>query len=135
MIKIKNSFVETQLKVLKWTLPIGFLLAVIVIIFISSESKKNRIKYPKIDNIDSFHGQVKHEREYQGVSYIELSDSSFFRINHSINYNIKPSDLHDFIRTGDSIYKNKYSDTLIVVRDEKKYVFKIGKIISADPDR
>lgn len=46
------------------------------------------------------------------------------------NYNYNPSDLEEFVRGGDSIYKPSSSDTLYIFRKGKRFYFIINEEIN-----
>jgi len=64
--------------------------------------------------------------------YIQLSNKSKrIEIRESCNYEymeLSPC-LNEFLKEGDRLIKNKCSDTLYVIRDEKKYHFLIEDIL------
>jgi len=86
--------------------------------------------------------KIEYDTEISGiVSYVTINRGNIsLRIKHpkeikyaltvTTNYNYNPSDLEEFVRGGDSIYKPSSSDTLYIFRKEKKIFFIINEEIN-----
>lgn len=76
-----------------------------------------------------FNGEVTHISTTKGVTLVKIKnkDEKIF-LKYSYNHNTKPNRLDKFLRIGDIIEKNSFSDSLIVKRDNIEYVFILGYI-------
>lgn len=90
-------------------------------------------EYPNINQNDYMCGKIKNYSTYRGAVLLTLENNYKTCINTSRNYGYTPPYLEKFIKVGDSVIKNAYSDTLHIIRNEQKYFFIIGEFIGEDP--
>lgn len=85
-----------------------------------------REEYPLIQKIDNINGIILERKNIYSIfnkgHMVNVSDGSKFNPNIIQSINTKYL-FHDFILIGDSILKNKDSDTIYVYRNMKEYVF------------
>ncbi|UXX79432.1 hypothetical protein N7E81_18950 [Reichenbachiella carrageenanivorans] len=90
-------------------------------------------QYPNIKTTDEIEGKVTSIKPYQSASLVELnSDGNTFAILGARNYKYDPYDLNYFLKEGDYLQKNMNSDTLMIKRDGKEYVFVIGGYLNKE---
>jgi hypothetical protein len=93
--------------------------------------------YVEINSINlkpetSFNGRVTNTSNQKSTYYLKLSDKEkWFRLRDIRNeeYPELGFDFMDIIEKGDSIFKKVNSDTIVLIRPERAYYFKIEKYI------
>lgn len=78
---------------------------------------------------------IKKESEGNDVFVLFEKDSMYWLINSSSNYLYEKPYLEEFLEKGDSISKNKCSDTLYIKRKHHLFYFIIGDRLYNDPSR
>ena len=96
------------------------------------EVSKLITKYPLVKLEDNFEGVLKTYTARRGASLIVLENGYMATLNTSRNYALDPVSLDKFLKTGDSLIKNSYSDTLFIYRGNKSYYFIIGEFIDGE---
>lgn len=116
-------------------------IAVIVLLYIynneklDKQRKKEDREYVKIENLRSeYKGKVlskNRSKGYTGLTLIHLTNNGKLSISGSTrNYFYSKQNLGYFIQVGDSIFKPLGSDSVYIIRNNKKYYFILGKIIN-----
>ena len=108
---------------------VGFVVALIVIIFHIRAIEKDNMDFPPLQRSDTVNGIIVRSKEYRGITYIETEPNYRFRVDNSKNYLNNPIRLSAFIQVGDSISKRRGVDTINIYRNGKEYYFVMGKII------
>jgi len=124
-------------KITKNKIVIGVLLSIIGIIAISlmfymPKAIKSKLdsNHPHIKYNDEFFGKVEKVFNNRGSIYFDLENNQNFCIFDTRNYDYSPFGIDDFVSYGDSISKQKHTDTIFVFKDKKKYFFIIYKEIN-----
>jgi len=101
-----------------------------IVVFWLIYDNVNDKEYPCINNEAALYGKVTKTKPYQSVAYVELEDGLKFRLISSRNYKYYPYSLNEFIQPGDSLLKRANSDTLVIDRGNRNFVFVLGKDIN-----
>lgn len=107
------------------------LLVVIFFIFDKDDHEKKFGKYKIISKETILNSKIIEIISDRGT-FITLRDCTFCASPGAINLNYSPSDLGYFLEIGDSLFKNKNSDTLYIFRNNKKYYFRFKHKIVRD---
>lgn len=89
-------------------------------------------KYPEIQKSDIVNNIVTEVNAYQSVAMVKLDDGRQLTLNGSGNYNYRPYYLKDFLQQGDSLIKQRGSDTLKIIRTSNHYVFVLDELINTE---
>lgn len=76
-----------------------------------------------------FKGEVVRVINTRGFVYLTLRTKEKYVLRNTRNYNYKQSQLFGFLESGDMIEKKKDSDSIIVSRNGRDYLFLLGKNI------
>ena len=87
-----------------------------------------KVNNPRQINLETkFKGVISEIADYKGYTYIKIKgENDYWKIDYSLNHNYESNFIGDFIRKNDSVTKNKCSDTLIIMRNKKRFEFLIG---------
>ncbi len=107
-------------------LTIGFILMVFIGVILHNRKMHEYIDVREIDQLNGILIKIQAERS---SAFCKLEDGRKIFIFDSDNLNYTPYALNKFLKVGDSIVKNRQSDTLYIYRDNYKYVFILGEII------
>ena len=86
-------------------------------------------QYPHLKFTDTLYGVIKKFEADRGALRIDLLDKRKVCLQHSRNYEYDKYCINDFVRNGDTLVKNKNSDTIFIHRENKKYYFILGEFI------
>jgi hypothetical protein len=116
-------------KILVGLFLIGFL---IMIFYLTGTYQKNiDNKYNIIDNSVEINSVFDHLKGNRGMLYLDFIDSIRFKVGGAmINRNYIPEDFDSFLKEGDSIIKRRQSDTVLIIRNMKKYYFILNKVVA-----
>ena len=96
-------------------------------IFILGYTSNIQDEYPRLDFLNELKGSVSKVSSYQSVVLVEFEDGRKSMIIDSRNYVYDSYLIQDFLKVGDYLDKRKNSDTLVIRRNEKEFIFVIGK--------
>lgn len=85
--------------------------------------------YEELKYDQSYNDEVLDIVTYKGVGYVTFSNNKKYKIYDSRNYNYEPYSLSKFLVEGDIIEKKEESDSVIILRSGKEYVFLLGQVI------
>ena len=107
-------------------------MAVFFTVYDSNDINKLHNEYKEVTTNDEFIGKITSLYTAKGASFVILNDSMKIRFHTSKNskYSGKNAYLDGVLSIGDTIVKNKGTDTLIVKKQDKEYYFVIGKFIN-----
>jgi hypothetical protein len=115
----------------------GILIGIVVFIaicfiFYIPQGFKTKLdsNHPHIKYNDEFFGKVEKVFNNRGSIYFDLENNQNFCIFKTRNYDYSPFGIDDFVLPGDSISKQKHTDTIFVFKDKKKYFFIVEKDIN-----
>ena len=85
----------------------------------------------ELEKYDSFEGVISSIETNKGSTFIKLGNKEAYWLKFSRNLNYSDPWLSRFLQTGDKIQKLENSDSLIIIRADSKYYFRLGKTIDA----
>jgi hypothetical protein len=94
------------------------------------QSENRKYKYLTQEPL---YGVVTNMYEDRGLGFINFSDTLKICLPYAENLKYKPHLLANFLQYGDSIAKNKNSDTLLIFRKNQRFVFILGMQIKYGP--
>jgi len=106
-----------------------FSIWIFMILIEGNVNKRRSEKYIKIEHITSLNGTVSEVKIIKGYSYLKIRDTLLV-VYPSLNYNYKKEYFSDIVKKGDEIVKSAGSDTIILIQDDKKYIFKNNSVIN-----
>jgi len=93
-----------------------FIIGIPLIIFLMNKGTSNIfLKYPLIKTMDSFNEVVLVSERYKGTTLIQTINNKHFSVM-AYDWNIKPSMLHFFLESGDSLSRKAGSDTIYLYK-------------------
>jgi flagellar biosynthesis component FlhA len=107
-------------------------LAIYFTIYDSNKIDKLHNDYNIVTINDEFIGKITDLFTSKGASFVVLSDSMKIRFHTSKNskYLGKKAYLDGVLSIGDTLVKNKGTDTLIVKKQNQKYYYVLGRFIN-----
>jgi hypothetical protein len=83
---------------------------------------------------DELDGKVKFASIERSSVHVLFDDGLGKTINFARNNSCVPEDISEFLRNGDVLRKRMNSDTLIVCRNQIRYVFVLGEEVNIRPE-
>lgn len=113
---------------IKFIFGFAFIILFIILIYYS-ETIDSYIyrKYIPLEEKDSISDNVLNISNNHGLVYIKLVHNKNIIIQKTVNEKNEISSIINFISKGDSIYKASYSDTLTIIKNNKRLIFIIKK--------
>ena len=94
------------------------------------ENKRLWDTYQLVTKEDKISGTISYIETKKGAVFIALDNGDSIGLNGSGNYEYTEVWLSKFLKIGDVIYKESYSDSLLIYRNYKEYYFLIGMYIN-----
>jgi hypothetical protein len=91
-------------------------------------NKKRSEQYLKLREIASIDGNISDVKVKKGYSYLKIGDTSVV-VYPSLNYNYEKLYFSDIVQKGDRIIKSLDSDTITLIQQDTKYIFKHNSTI------
>jgi hypothetical protein len=128
MVKINHFLDKKRRKKFNIVLVLFLVFFAIVGTLITDYRRKKMIEaHPPLEREQFISGIVDEKFTNRGMTYIKLENGEKFSNYLSYNYNYEPSYFGKFIEFGDSIRKQKGTDTLYIYRDNRRYFFLIDE--------
>lgn len=108
---------------------LGFTIVVFFYLFDLNNKEDMLIEYKEANTNCTFNGTVQSIEKWKGSSFILVNDKKI-HLWGSHNYLYSPQSLVSFIKVGDSLLKDKGTDTLYIFRNDERYYFRLGKFIN-----
>ncbi|WP_088655164.1 hypothetical protein [Geofilum rhodophaeum] len=99
----------------------------ITVLIIQNLTDRN---YELVDTKTMINNKILKYRSSHGSCYVELTNKRKILIPQSKNYDYSKPGISEIAGVGDSIYKKANNDTLLIIIDDKNYIFKIGAALN-----
>jgi len=93
------------------------------------ELYKNTI-YEFVEKETFLKGQIIKIKNSHGSCYVELNNKRKVFIPQSKNYKYSPPGFSDIAFIGDSLIKDVNNDTLYLIKNKRKFIFKVGSALN-----
>lgn len=100
---------------------VGLFVTLIVITVNMMSFKREREDFRLLRTSDALNGVVKSSKMYQGVVFVETEMNNKIRIRKLKDNLNRPSYADNLLLRGDSIYKERYTDTIYIYRKGEEY--------------
>jgi hypothetical protein len=111
-----------------------FAIIFIIIFFYDSYTDIRRLNstYQEVDKNVALKGKVDSIETLKGSTFITFDHNKKYNIRPSCNFEYSVPCLSNFLQINDSVYKNRGSDSLFIVRNKVVYFFIIGEFINKE---